>query len=223
MAYSFNRSRTGLVFARTSDVNASFKDLGAVCDAIRYKSAPGAIAILDTVMNKGTPILYRKYNKYMGSRHELGGRKGRSPMKCARIVKKVLANAIANAENKGEDPQTMYVVHASANKTTIIQRTAPKGVLRLGHSMGRGSIRRTDIELARLEIGLGYGEEEGLSGRMKRLVKREQRIAAIQAPTAPAKAEQKRPRPAQKAAAQPKEPPKKQAAAAGGTKVEEKR
>ena len=175
MAYSFNRSSEGIVFASAKDMNASFKDLGAVCDAIRYKSAGHAVEVLDQVISGRVPILYRKHNKYMGSRHELGGRKGRTPIKCAKLAKKVLINAMANAEGRGEDPQSMYVIHASANKTTILSRTAPKGVLRLGHSMGRGSIRRTDLELARIEIGLGYGEEAGLSDRMKKAVKRESR------------------------------------------------
>ncbi len=170
MAYSFNRKREGLIFASTSNVNASFKDLSAVCDVIRYKNAASAIALLDTVSKGSTPILYKKYNKYMGSRHELGGQKGRYPKKCAVLVRKVLVNAMANAENKGEDPQEMYIVHASANKTLILQRTAPKGLLRLGHSMGRGSTRWTNLELARIELALGYGEEEGLSERMKKRV-----------------------------------------------------
>lgn len=177
MAYSFNRDKSGIVFSSAKDINASFKDLGAVCREIRYKNTNRAIQILDSVINEMRPILYVKNNKYMGSRHELGGKKGRSPAKCAKIVKKVLVNAMANAESKGEEPQSMYIVHACANKTTIVPRTAPKGVLRLGHSMGRGSIRRTDLELAKVELGIGYGQETGLSEKMKNMVKREERAA----------------------------------------------
>jgi large subunit ribosomal protein L22 len=176
-SYSFNRDKTGLTFARTKDLNASFKDLSIVCAAIRYKNVPHALDILDSIIKKRTPILYKKYNKYMGSRHELAGRKGRTPIKCATLVRKVLINARANAENKGDDPEAMYVLHATANKTMIFPRTAPKGVLRLGHSMGRGSVRRTDLELARLEIGIGYGEEIGLSENMKRRVAIEKKHA----------------------------------------------
>ncbi len=167
MNYAFNRKREGLVFGGAKDLNASFKDLSAVCDAIRYRSVRSAIAMLDTFVEGSMPVLYSKHNKYMGSRHELGGRKGRYPIKCARIVKGVLANAMANAESKGEDPDSMYVVHASANKTMILPRTASKGALWLGHSMGRRSVRRTDLEFSRVEVALGYGEEEGLSAKMK--------------------------------------------------------
>ncbi len=174
--YSFNRNKAGIVFARMKDVNASFKDLGIVCDAIRYKSAGNAINILDMVIEERMPILYKKHNKYMGSRHELGGRKGRYPIHCARKVKMVLVNAMANAEAKGEDPASMFIVHAAANKTMIIQRIAPKGVLRVGRSMGRGSTRRADLELTRIEIGLGYGDEEGLSENMRKKIKIEQMV-----------------------------------------------
>ncbi len=170
MEYSFNRNRNGIAFAHMKDINASFKDLSTVCDAIRYRNVQQAMYLLDKVSEGSTPILYRKYNKYMGSRHELGGRKGRYPIKCAKIVKKVLMNAIANAENKGEDPNDMFIVHAAANKTMILPRIAPKGELRLGHSMGRGSTRRTDLELAKVELGIGYGNEEGISNNMKRRI-----------------------------------------------------
>lgn len=175
MAYSFNLKRDGLVFASTKDINASYKDLGAVCDAIRYKSAPRAMSTLDSVAAGKLPVLYRRNNAYMGSRHELGGRKGRYPSKCAAILRKVLVNAMANAESKGDDPDAMYVVHAAANKTLILERTAPKGALWLGHSMGRKSARRTDVEFARIELALGYGEEVGLSDLMKRAIAREKR------------------------------------------------
>ncbi|MCL4379471.1 MAG: hypothetical protein M1160_02385 [Candidatus Marsarchaeota archaeon] len=172
--YSFNRKRDGLVFASMKDINASFKDLCAVCDAIRYKSAHGALSTLDSVAS-GMPILYRRHNAHMGARHEIGGRTGRYPKKCAAIVRKVLVNAMANAENKGDDPHSMYIVHATANKTMILQRTAPKGVLWLGHSMGRRSARRADVEFARVELALGYGEEEGLSSRMKAAITKEKK------------------------------------------------
>lgn len=179
MAYSFNRDRKGIVFASTSNINASFKDLAIVCNAIRYKNAEDAGALLEEILNQKRPVFYSKYNKYMGSRHELGGQKGRYPKKCAAIVKKVLTNAMANAEGKGESPQDMYVVHASANKTIILPRMAPKGELRLGHSMGRGSTRMTNLEFARVELALGYGEEEGLSGRMKKAIETNKRQHAM--------------------------------------------
>jgi ribosomal protein L22 len=179
MNYSFNRDRSGLVFAGLNDVNASFKDLAAVCSAIRYNSVPRAIDILDSVIEGGKPIEYKKYNTHMGARHELGGKKGRYPIKCATLVKKALMSAAANARGKGYEPDMMYVVHAAANKTQIIMRTPPKGRLFVvTGGWGYSPLRRSDIELSKIEIGLGTGNEEKLGSKMKARIKRSQAIEA---------------------------------------------
>ncbi len=198
--YSFNQGTKDVVFASARDLNASYKDLGAVCDAIRYKSLGSAMTILEDVIGRGRPILYRRHNTHMGSRHELGGRKGRYPEKCAELVRKTLVNAQANAANKGMLPEDLYVVHAAANKTQIVNRTPSKGILYISHGYGYAALRRSDIELARIEIGLAPAGAEGLIGfAAKRLG------AARAAPRKPdqKKAGQKR---------QPKQPQKAQAA-----------
>ena len=197
MNYSFNRDKSGIVFAGLNDVNASFKDLAAVCAAIRYRSVPHAIEILESVIKDGKPIEYRKYNTHMGARHELHGRKGRYPMKCAALVKKALESASANARVKGYEPDLMYVVHAAANKTQIVMRTPPKGRLFVvTGGWGFSPLRRSDIELSKIEIGLGTGNEEGLGKGMKSMLKRNQAIEAKRQSKAPAAAQrQARPKP----------------------------
>ena len=70
----------------------------------------------------------------MGSRHELGGRKGAYPIKAAMEISKILMNAVANSRSKGLDESSLYIVHASANKTRIERRTPSKG----SQSWGRG-------------------------------------------------------------------------------------
>jgi large subunit ribosomal protein L22 len=149
-----------------SDINASFKDLCAVCDSIRYKPLPSALMTLDSVLNDGMPIEYKRHNKYMGSRHELKGKKGRYPVKCVAIVRKVVVNASANAKNKGEDPELMYVVHASANKTYEVPRMPSKG----SRHVVTGT-RRSNMEFAKVEIGISSKESAGLGSRMKRALK----------------------------------------------------
>jgi ribosomal protein uL22 len=170
LEYSFNRDRSEIVFAHMKDINASYKDLCNVCDSVRYKSVPEAIAILDSV-KEGTPLLFRRHNKGMGSRHELGGKKGRYPIKCASIVKKAIVNASANASNKGLDPDNMFIVHATANKTTINRRYPSKGILyhRSG-GYGYSSARRSDLEFAKLEVGIATGTEKGLSQKMQKAI-----------------------------------------------------
>ncbi len=176
--YSFNQNRSGVIFASLKDINASFKDLGAVCTAIRYKSIPNAMDTLDGVIERGKPILYRRNHRYMGSRHELGGKKGRYPMKCAGIVRKVLLNAMTNARNKGLEPSLMYVVHASANKTMIAQRGPSKGAMFVtGGPSGFVTGRRSDLEFARVEIGVSTAEEKTLHKNMLKRIKAEEAIA----------------------------------------------
>ena len=168
MAYSFNMKREGLVFASAKDLNASFKDLGAVCDARKYKSAPHALITLESVATGNVPILYRRHNAYMGSRHELGGQREDIQRGVRRLSRRSWSTQWPTPRTRATTRTRWYVVHAAANKTMILPRTAPKGALWLGHSMGRRSARRTDLELARIEIGLGYGEEAGISEHMKR-------------------------------------------------------
>lgn len=172
MKYSFNIKKNDVIFAGAKDINASFKDLGAVCDAIRYRSVGQALSILDGVVDNGKAIEFRKHNKYMGSRHELGGKKGRFPKRCAAVVRKVLINASANARNRGYEPDSMFVVHAAANKTLIFARMPPKGV-RVTTTGGYGPVpyRRSNLELARVEIGLSSAmENSGLGRRMRRAI-----------------------------------------------------
>jgi large subunit ribosomal protein L22 len=207
MAYSFNLGKAPFAFAHGKDINASYKDLGAVCDAIRYLRTGPAIALLDEVIGKRKPVPYRRHNKYMGSRYELGGAKGAYPLKAAREVKTILVNAMANSVSKGMDADELYVVHAMATKTHIERRQPPKGSLSWGRGRyGRSSPTHSDIEYARIEIGLGRGDEEELSKNMKYFIRtrnpaRTKTAAAPKkakaAPKAqPARAEKKQPAPA---------------------------
>jgi ribosomal protein uL22 len=194
--YSFNQNRSSTVFASRKDINASFKDLGAVCTAIRYKSIPNAMDVLDGVIERGKPVLYKRNNKYMGSRHELGGKKGRFPIKCAGIVRKVLMNAMTNARNQGLEPSLMYVVHAAANKTIIAQRGPSKGAMFVtGGPSGYVTGRRSDLEFSRVEIGVSTADEKVLHENMIKRIRAEAAIAPkveLKKPEKKAKKEEKK-------------------------------
>ena len=177
MKYSFNKDKSNMVFAQAKDINASYKDLGAVCDAIRYKSVLSAITILDGVIG-GDAVRYKKHNKHMGSRHELGGKKGRYPQKCAGIIRKVLINAQANARNKGFEPDVMFVAHAAANKTLIAPRRPSKGALFTTRAYGYATARSSNLELSKIEIGISSNTNNGLSERVQGYMKKE--VAAME-------------------------------------------
>lgn len=172
MAYSFNLERSDVVFASMKDINASYKDLCAVCDAIRYRTVGSAMSVLDEVSKGKMAIRYTRHNRYMGSRHELAGGTGRFPKKCAAIVRKVLVNASANAKNKGYEPDMMHVIHASANQTLIAPRAPSKGVRRSVSSGGYGytTMRRSNLEFAGVEIGISSKYKDRLGENSVRLV-----------------------------------------------------
>ncbi len=172
MRYSFNAvkgyPKDEFAFAYGAEINASYKDLGAVCAAIRYMRAADALGVIDGIESMKMPILYLRHNKHMGARHELGGRKGAYPVKAAKEVKRILLNAIANAKNNALDGEEMLIVHAAANKTHIERRQPSKGSLAWGRGMyGRSAINHSDIEYAKVEIVLADKDYEGLTGNMK--------------------------------------------------------
>ena len=176
MRYSFNiKNAENIVLAQRYDINASYKDLAAVCDAIRYMNAGAALDKLDRLIAMEMPIEYRRHNKHMGARHELGGRKGAYPVRAAKEVRLALINAIANADNKGLPGEDLYIVHAAANKTRILRRYPSRGTLAWGRGMyGRSSIMHSDLEYAKVEIGLANKDEAWLTKNMKYFIKKKE-------------------------------------------------
>ncbi|MEM3030701.1 MAG: 50S ribosomal protein L22 [Candidatus Micrarchaeia archaeon] len=122
------------------DINASYKDLSQVCAAIKGKTADAARSLLEKASAGEVPILFKRFNKKLGHRRELGGRKGRWPRKAASEVLKVLENAAANASFKGLG-EPLLVAHACANKMGVLPRLQSKG-RRI----------RSDLETAKVEV-----------------------------------------------------------------------
>ena len=142
--------------ARLEGVDASFKDLCAVCDNIRHLPVDDAFSLLEMASEGKVPIYYRRHNKKLGHRRELGGKKGRYPKKAAKIVLKVLKAAVASAMQKKVDGE-LFVLHAAANKKGTYPRLAPKG-----------RRVRSDYELSRVEIIVAGIEEVELDKEDKR-------------------------------------------------------
>ncbi len=163
--YGFNMSKlvpgTEVAKAQQYNIDASFKDLCAVCDNVRGLSTEDAVKYLESVAN-GFPVLYRRWNTKLGHRRELDGQKGRYPIKSAKFVAMVLQNAIANATAKGMSDTK--VIHAAANKQTIYPRTQSKG-----------RQVRSDYETSRVEIILAgvASEESKKQATLKKFVSEE--------------------------------------------------
>jgi large subunit ribosomal protein L22 len=158
-----------VALAQRYDINVSYKDLGAVCEAVKYMQTTAAIELLEKVMDMKTAIEFRRHNKHMGSRHELGGKKGKYPIKASGEVRLAILNAMANAGNNGNlDAEKMYIIHSTSNKTHIERRSPSKGSIAWGRGMyGRSAINHSDIEYAKIEIGIANGDYKGLTPKMK--------------------------------------------------------
>ena len=106
---------------KTPNLNASYKDLTQICKNIKGLKVEKALQLLDEVIKKETPIHYHTFNKHLGHRKKIKG-KGRYPVKEAKLVKKTLKTAIANATLKGLQKEKLVITTATANK----QHTYPR-------------------------------------------------------------------------------------------------
>jgi large subunit ribosomal protein L22 len=164
--YSVDFDRENFASARLEGVDASYKDLSEVCGRIRRKSASWAMAFLEKAAAGEIPVLYKRHNKRLGHRRELGGRKGRYPEKAAGVVLGVLESAMANGMAKGLG-EGYTVFSAAANKRFTYPRMAPKG-----------RTARSYYELARVEIVLKPSAEAQKAGARKAQVKKPDEKAA---------------------------------------------
>jgi len=123
--YSYEPKGKNFGRAYVQGVNASFKDLCAVCDSVRGRNAQSAIEFLAAAAKGEKAIGYHTHNAGMGHRKELGGLKGGYPKKSAAIILKLIESAYANASLKGFT--NVKVKHISANKQNCLPRMSPKG------------------------------------------------------------------------------------------------
>lgn len=163
-AYSFDVKKEKLGLAQAHDVNASYKDLTQVCSAIRRKPLSVAKKILEEAIEGTKAIPFSKFNKGMGHRSELGGRKGKYPKKECKIVLALVKNAEANALHKGLDKELLYVKFSAAYKQNVFRRYRKFWVG--GQTLGYGKQAMwANYMTARAEIALGQYGEKRLGGK----------------------------------------------------------
>lgn len=146
------------------DYNASYRDLTQVCRAIKHKPVPVARKILEQAIDMTKAIRFHKFKKGMGHRSELGGQQGKYPKKEARIVLQLLDNAVANAQNKGLEEESLFVENALAYKQNTFPRYRKYWVSGAVLGYGKQAIR-SDYVTARVEITLT--EKQGLQKKEK--------------------------------------------------------
>lgn len=156
--------------AQGLDLNASYKDLVNICNFIKGKPLSQIREVLLKAIKGTHAIPYKKFNKGLGHRSELGGKKGRYPKKECKIILALLKQAEANAEHKGLDKTKLAVKHAAAYKQNIFPRS--RRFFASGAVLGYGKAAfRSDYVTARVELVL---EEKDFPKKEKKVRKKKE-------------------------------------------------
>lgn len=98
-----------------------------VCSAVRGMYLEEAKDYLEDVIDKKTPVPFRRHNKKVGHRRGLvGWPTGRYPVKAAGQILYVIKNAEANAEYQGLDNESLRIIHISSHRGFVIKRYTPR-------------------------------------------------------------------------------------------------
>ncbi|MEK6843429.1 MAG: 50S ribosomal protein L22, partial [Candidatus Micrarchaeota archaeon] len=160
--------------AMSYDLDASYKDLANIFKAIKGKTIAQGKKILEECISFKKAIPYVKFNKNLGHRSELGGRKGRYPKKEAKIVLILLKSAEANANFKGLDPKTLVIRQGASYKQNSMRRYRHHFGSSITLGYGKQSIWAS-YETCRAELVLAKGTPRQLQSELKNAKNREKR------------------------------------------------
>jgi large subunit ribosomal protein L22 len=122
MAYS---SKIAGAKAYGRRIDMSPKHAMEICNHIKGMNAVKADELLTRIYKKQQYLPIKRYLKKIG--HKPGMMAGQYPVKAARIIQKILRNAMSNAEQKGMDKEKLVIVHANAHRGPTYARRKPKG------------------------------------------------------------------------------------------------
>ncbi|KAL7566330.1 hypothetical protein ACA910_015042 [Epithemia clementina (nom. ined.)] len=141
--------------ARGSHLRVHFKHCREIAHFTNGMNVQKCLKVLDDVLAFKAVIPFVKFTggigrKAMAKQCKAPGSKGRWPVKATAVYKNLVKNAIANAEAKQLDPETLYISHAQVNR-------APPGRRRTYRAHGR--IGKYASQPAHIEIILKQKEE----------------------------------------------------------------
>jgi len=121
-----------------------------ICRTLKGKDLEDAKDYLEEVIEKTTPVPFKRHSRGMGHRKGKGFGPGRYPVRAAKAVLKVLESAEANAEYSGLDTEALKIRHIAANKGRTIRGWMPR-------AHGRNTAK--DTETVTIEVILEEVEE----------------------------------------------------------------
>merc|ERR1711907_724552 len=144
--------------SRGSHLRVHYKHMREIAHFTKGMNVNKAMKHLDMVMEKKAIIPFVKYTggvgrKGMAKQVNAPGDKGRWPIRATAVYRDLLVNAVANADTKGLDTDTLIIDHAQVNR-------APPGRRRTYRAHGR--IGKYASQPAHVEIILKEKDEEGV-------------------------------------------------------------
>ncbi len=123
--YTYSPPRGKVVArARGAELHISPKKTYEVMNAIRGRSLDDARTFLEDVKVLKRAVPFRRYNQETAHHKQTGP--GRFPVKVAKEVLRVLANAEANAEYEGMDTDNLVITVAACSRGRILKSFMPR-------------------------------------------------------------------------------------------------
>ena len=112
------------------DAPISYRKAVELARVLRGMRVEDAKRLLERVIRKEEAIPVRRYSgkqaHHKGLADKYGWPAGRYPVKAARIILKLLENAVNNAENKGLDTSRLRIYHIAVHKGRVLKRWMPR-------------------------------------------------------------------------------------------------
>lgn len=131
------------------ELHISPKAAREICRSLKGMRVKNAQAFLEDVVALKRAVPFKRYRRNVAHRHGLvGADAGRYPQKSAKAILIVLKNAVANAEYKGLESESLRIYHAGTLKGRTIRGWMPR-------AMGRATPKNTEtvsVEMVLTEV-----------------------------------------------------------------------
>jgi large subunit ribosomal protein L17e len=149
--------------ARGTHLRVHFKHCREIAHYTKGMKVQTALKHLDNVLQYKAVIPFVKFTggvgrKGMAKQCKAPGDKGRWPVKATAVYRDLLRNAVANAETKGLDPETLVISHAQVNKAPAGRRRTYRAHGRIGKYASQPA--HIELYLKQAEEGVAKAEED---------------------------------------------------------------
>jgi large subunit ribosomal protein L17e len=157
--------------ARGSHLRVHFKHTREIAHHIKGMPVTKALRFMDDVLAFKAVVPFVKYTGGIGRKAQAKqvkspGNNGRWPVKATAVVKDLLINAIANADSKNLDKETLYISHAQCNRAPAGRRRTYRAHGRIGKYASQPA--HIEFILTSRKEGVAKnddGEGEGATGK----------------------------------------------------------